>query len=112
MIKRGEVYEVRPDPIFGKEIKKKRPCVVVSVEIVNETSGMVVVVPTTDADNKKEDILNILVQRKEGGLSKDSIALCLQVKAVDETRVDMKLGNLHSATMKKIDNGLRKIFGF
>ncbi len=112
MIKRGEVYEVNPAPTIGREIQKKRPCVVVSQDIVNNNSGIVVVVPVTDAEHKKEDILNVLIRRKEGGTSKDSIALCLQVKAVDEERLDTKLGNLDAATMQKIDLGLRRIFGF
>lgn len=108
-LQRGEVYEVYPDPSIGKEIKKKRPCVVVSANVFNLNSPLAVVVPLTDAKGKTADILHIEVKRKEAGLSKDSIALCDQVKAVDQSRLDQKLGNLSASTMNNIDNGLRAV---
>ena len=111
-VKRGEVHEVRPDPSIGKEIQKTRPCVVVSSDLLNRPSGLCIVVPLTDALGKKEDILHIAVPRKEGGLSKDSIALCDQIKAVDQNRLDAKLGNLSAATMAKIDNGIKTVLGY
>lgn len=108
-IQRGEVYEVRPDPSVGKEIQKRRPCVVVSANAVNERSGLAIVVPLTDASGKKADIIHIAVSRKEGGVSKDSIALCDQVKAVDQERLDTKIGTVHASTMQSIDDGLRLV---
>jgi len=110
-IKRGEVLEVHPDPSVGEEIQKKRPCIIVSSETFNQNSNLAVVIPLTDADNKKEDIMHIMVLRKEGGLSKNSIALCDQVKAVDQIRLDTKLGNINATTMSKIDKGLRAVLG-
>jgi mRNA interferase MazF len=112
MLKRGEVYEVSPGPSVGKEIQKKRPCVIVSAEVFNLNSGLVVVIPLTDAEGKSEDILHIGVPRKEGGLSKDSIALCDQIKAVDQGRTETKLGNLNPETMRKIDRGIKAVLGF
>jgi mRNA interferase MazF len=96
-IQRGEVYEVYPDLSVGQEIEKKRPCVIVSSNIINNSSPLAVVVPYVD------------VPRKEGGLSKDSLALCDQVKALDQMRIDQKLGNLQADTMSKIDKGLRQV---
>jgi mRNA interferase MazF len=108
-IQRGEVYEVYPDPSVGREIEKKRPCVIVSSNIINNSSPLAVVVPLTDASGKLSDILHVDVPRKEGGLSKDSLALCDQVKAIDQMRIDQKLGNLQPDTMAKIDKGLRQV---
>jgi mRNA interferase MazF len=66
-----------------------------------------VVCPITDAAGKTPDVIHVAVTEKEGGLEKDSIVLCDQVKAVDQIRLVEKKGNLDAATMKKIDTGLR-----
>ncbi len=108
-IQRGEVYEIYPDPSIGREITKKRPCAIVSSNILNLQSPLAVVVPLTDASGKIPDILHVDVLRKEGGLSKNSIALCDQVKAIDQSRIGQKLGNLQVDTMAKIDRGLRQV---
>ncbi|MGA9405832.1 MAG: type II toxin-antitoxin system PemK/MazF family toxin [Bacteroidota bacterium] len=106
-IQRGEVYDVMPDPSVGKEIQKKRPCVVVSSNTVNEFSGLTIVCPITDGVGKKADVIHILIRKGEGGTTKDSIVLCEQVKAVDEGRLVEKRGNLNASIMHKIDVGLR-----
>lgn len=108
-VQRGEVYEVHPDPSVGKEIQKKRPCIVVSDNVFNASSPLAVVVPLTDAAGKSPDVLHVGVLRKEGGLSKDSIALCDQLKAVDQTRIDQKLGNISADTMAKITLGIKRV---
>ncbi|MEX2191442.1 MAG: type II toxin-antitoxin system PemK/MazF family toxin [Bacteroidota bacterium] len=108
-IQRGEVYEVYPDPSIGREIQKKRPCVVVSDNVFNASSPLAVVVPLTDATGKSPDVLHVEVLRKEGGISKDSIALCDQLKAVDQTRIDQKLGNISLDTMAKITLGIKRV---
>lgn len=109
--KRGEVHEVKPDPSVGKEIQKTRPCVIVSSDVFNLHSGLAIVCPLTDGSGKDPDIIHIFAQKGTGGLKKDSIVLCDQVKAVDQARLLEKLGNLDSATMRKIDEGLKTVLG-
>lgn len=47
VIGRGQVYLVRLDPTLGSEIKKTRPCVVVSPDELNEHLRAVIVAPMT-----------------------------------------------------------------
>lgn len=108
-IQRGEVYDVVPDPSVGKEIRKKRPCVVVSSNTVNALSGLSIVCPITEGVGKKADLIHIPIPKGEGGTTKDCIVLCEQVKAVDEERLVEKRGNLKAETMHKIDSGLRDV---
>jgi mRNA interferase MazF len=52
-IRRGHVFLVRLDPTLGSEIKKTRPCVVVSPDELNEHLRTVIVAPmTTDAGDQ------------------------------------------------------------
>jgi len=109
-VKRGEVHLVKPDPAaVGKEQQKQRPYGVVSNDVLNATAGLVVVCPITDAEGKKPDVIHILAKQREGGLVKESIILCEQMKAVDVERLIEKFGNLEAETMRKIDAGLRLV---
>ena len=108
-IRRGEVYDVIPGPSVGKEITKKRPCVVVSSDVFNANAGLVVVCPITEGRNLPADIIHIAVAKGEGGTTKDSIVLCDQIKAVDRDRIVEKRGNLQAETMQRVDKGLRSI---
>ncbi len=108
-VQRGEVYIVKPDPSIGKEIQKKRMCVIVSSNILNATAGLAIVCPITEGMGKQADLIHIAILKGEGGSTKDCIVLCEQVKAVDEERLIEKRGNLSAGIMHKIDNGLRQV---
>ncbi len=108
-VRRGELYDVRPDPSVGKEIQKTRPCVVVSADVFNQYSGLAVVCPLTEGIHLTADLIHIAVNKGQGGTIKDSIVLCDQVKAVDQERLMAKRGNLDAVTMQKIDKGLKSV---
>jgi mRNA interferase MazF len=50
--RRGEVYWVRLGPSVGSEIKKMRPCLVVSNDIINEMSDVIIVAPASSRVKK------------------------------------------------------------
>ena len=108
-IQRGEVYDVIPEPSIGKEIQKRRPCVVVSANAVNSFSGISVVCPITEGIGKEANVIHVAIKKGDGGATKDSVVLCEQIKAVDEDRLVEKRGNLNAEIMHKIDDGLRQI---
>ena len=108
-VRRGELYDVRPDPAIGKEIQKTRPCVIVSADVFNQYSGLAVVCPLTEGMHLAADLIHIAVNKGQGGTTKDSIVLCDQVKAVDQERLMSKRGTLDAGTMQKIDKALRNV---
>ena len=55
-MKRGEIYWTNLDPTQGHEIKKTRPCIVVSNDVGNEFSETVTVVPLTSKTKKQESL--------------------------------------------------------
>lgn len=111
-IQRGEVHDVMPDPSVGKEIQKKRPCVVVSVDVLNANSGLCIVCPMTEGINLPVGRIHIAISKGDGGTTKDSIVLCDQIKAVDQARLVEKRGNLKAEDMRRIDAGIRLVLGF
>ena len=103
---RGEIYYADLDPTVGSEMQKIRPAVVVSNDVINENSSVVVVCPITDATGKGGRY-HIYLPKGEGGLTKDSIAHCGQVRAIDKIRLKNKLGTLRKDSLDEVNKGLR-----
>jgi mRNA interferase MazF len=107
-VSRGEVWLVALDPVVGSAQAKTRPCIVVQREIAN-TGRTTIVVPATDAATQAAGIVRPLLRKGEGGLTKDSVALCRQVRVVDRLRMRKKLGVLSPETLQTVGVGLAEI---
>ncbi len=102
---RGEVYFADLEPVQGHEMKKTRPCVIVSNESINFNASVTIICPITDAYGKNSPI-HIFIPAGEGGLTKDSVVHCGQIRAIDKTRLGEKLGELGKESIEKITIGL------
>jgi mRNA interferase MazF len=112
-ITRGLVIEINLDPSRGSETGKIRLCVVVTNNIYNERVPVIQVVPITTWNPKKAKIkTNVEINPSRGnGLSKKSIADCLQTRPVDyQARIRGVRGELEFETMEKIDQALKVVF--
>ena len=106
---RGDVVEIILDPTVGTEIRKTRPCVVVSNNRANEFCPQLTVVPVTAHSPKKAAIpVCVEVPAGEGGLPKQSIVNCSQIRTVDKQRAGgTPLGTLSSSTLQEIEQALK-----
>jgi len=105
---RGAVVEVNLDPVIGSEANKVRPCVVIQNEIGNRYSPIVIVAAITGAENvPKRYPVDVPVPKGEGGLTKDSVVQCNQIRSVDEKRLIRNLGQLRPTTMAKVNDALK-----
>ena len=85
---RGDVYQVRFDPIEGSEQSGTRPAVIVTRNAINQSSPVVMVTPFTDARNVARNYpTDVLVRAPEGGLTIDSVALGVQTRVVSKSRL-------------------------
>lgn len=109
LVRRGDIWVVGLEPVVGSEQAKTRPCVVMQRDAANRAGRTTIVVPLTDARNTHVDIIRPLLRSGEGGLSKDSIALCRQVRVVDYLRLNKKLGSLSADATAAIGRGLLQI---
>jgi mRNA interferase MazF len=111
-VTRGEVVEVNLDPTVGTEVKKTRPCVVVQNDVGNRFSPRTIIVPVTDAEHVAKPFpVCVPLPRQTGGLTKDSVALCDQIRAIDESRIVRTLGRLTPAVMERVDAALKVSLG-
>ena len=105
---RGAILDISLDPTEGHEIRKTRPCLVVQNDVGNQYSPMTIVVPVEGAEHiRKLYPVNVSIPQGEGGLLKDSVALCNRIRCVDEARFGKTYGQVSVATMSKVDQALK-----
>ena len=112
-LKRGMVIDVNLNPTKGSETGKVRPCVIVTNNVYNERVPVIQIVPITAWSEKKGRIkTNVeIMPNSENGLSKKSVADCLQTRPIDHRHRMVKIrGELTTAEMKRIDEALKVIF--
>ena len=112
-LKRGMIIDVNLDPTLGSETGKIRPCVIVTNDVYNERVPVIQVVPITEWSVKKARIkTNVEIHPSpDNGLSKKSVADCLQTRPVDHRHRLVKIrGRLSSSKVKEIDKSLRIVF--
>jgi mRNA interferase MazF len=100
---RGEIWLVNLDPTIGSEIKKTRPAVIVSSDLVG-ILPLKVIVPFTDwKDRYAQAPWMVRVDPDaQNGLSKLSAADSLQIRSVSQQRLVKKLGTLSGLQVAKI----------
>lgn len=102
--KRFEVYLVNLDPTVGREIKKTRPCLVISPDEMNQHIATVIVAPMTTKGRSYPTRIPCQFQGKEGQIVLD------QIRTVDKTRLVKKLGQINTATQKSVLALLAEMF--
>jgi mRNA interferase MazF len=101
---RGEIWWVALDTTLGSEIRKTRPCVVVSVKVLNERRRTVIVVPLSSSPKASPPILIAITC--EG---RAAVAVSDQIRAVAKERLRSRLGVVAEEEMAALGDGLRQI---
>ena len=113
VLKRGMVVDIDLNPTKGSETGKVRPCVIVTNNIYNRRVPIIQVTPITAWNEKKGRIrTNVTIMAAEkNGLSKKSVADCLQTRPVDHRiRLVKVRGALTAVEMQGIDEALKIVF--
>jgi mRNA interferase MazF len=104
IISRGEVWYADLSPVIGSEQGGFRPILIVQNDGGNKHSPTTIAVPITSRFTKKP--LPTHVSLVGCGLSKDSIALCEQVRTIDKRRLKNKMGQVDEETIEALDRAL------
>jgi mRNA interferase MazF len=104
VVKRFDVYLVNLDPTIGSEIRKIRPCVVVSPDEMNRSIATVIVAPMTTQRRSYPTRVRCRFQRKVGEVVLD------QIRTVDRSRLVRRLGRLDRSTAEQVRNILQEMF--
>ena len=102
--RRDEVWLIALDPSKGSEIKKTRPCLVVSPDEMNEALQTVLVAPMTTTLRNYPTRVNLTFRNKVGQVALD------QLRAIDRQRLVRKLGMVSSKTTSQVSSVLIEMF--
>lgn len=104
VVRRFEVHLVALDPTQGHEIRKTRPCVIVSPDEMNRHIGTVIVAPMTTHGRIYPTRVPVTFLRKKGQVVLD------QVRTVDNTRLVKRLGRIDQGTADRVLAILQEMF--
>ena len=103
-VRRGQVYLVTLNPGRGREIRKTRPCVVVSPDELNDHMGTFIVAPLTTGSHGYPFRVPCRFQGKSGHVVLD------QIRTVDRARLARHLGRLSAGALRKSLEVLSEMF--
>lgn len=103
-VRRGEVYLVVLNPTRGRELRKTRPCVVVSPDEMNARWPTFIVAPLTTGRYSSP----FWIECRFGG--RDGRVVLDQIRVVDRARLVKRLGALTDATLLKSLHVLQEMF--
>ncbi len=101
---RGEVFLVALNPTRGREIRKSRPCMVVSPNELNANLSTVIVAPMTTGGHAYPFRIKCRFQRRAGYVVLD------QIRTVDTGRLVRRLGKLSPRSTELVLGGLQEMF--
>jgi mRNA interferase MazF len=107
-VQRGDVFEAELDPTKGSEQSGKRPVVIISRDAINRSSPVVIAIPITGAENKARMYpSHVSLAAGRGGMTKDSIVVCEQVRSIAKLRLVKMLGKLNRSEIASIEAALK-----
>jgi len=103
-VKRGEIWLVALDPTVGSEIKKSRPCVIISPPELNEHLRTLIVAPMTSKSVPAPFRVPVTHAAKKGLIVLD------QIRTVDKIRLVKRVGAVNTKTLFNVLTTLQEVF--
>ena len=103
-VKRFEVYLVNLDPTVGSEIKKTRPCLIISPDEMNRFINTIIIAPMTTKGKIYPTRVPCTFKGKQGLIVLD------QIRTVDKTRLVKRIGKVDNVTQDKVLEVLAEMF--
>lgn len=94
--KRGSIYWFNPEPSQGAELRKIRPCVIVSPDEMNENIRTVIIIPLTSTLRPWDFRLQVKVAGYVSSLA------CDQIRSIDKVRLKEQIGSLSPSDIKRL----------
>jgi mRNA interferase MazF len=103
-IKQYQIVLVNLDPTIGSEIKKTRPCVVISPDEMNKYLKTIVIAPMTTISKKYPTRVEVKHDNKIGWIALD------QIRTVDKQRIIKDLGRLSRPEIKAVKEIIKETY--
>lgn len=96
MVKQYDIYWVNLDPTLGSEIKKTRPCVIITPNFSNKILNTILIAPITSTIRNFPMRVSITLKNKTGQIALD------QIRCVDKGRLFDKIETLDQKSIQKL----------
>ncbi len=90
IVSRGDIWLINLDPTKGSEIKKTRPCIIVSPQEMHDFLRTVIIAPMTTKGRQAPYRLPITHDGKKG------LVLLDQIRTIDKSRLVKRLGSVNN----------------
>ena len=104
VVNRFDVFLISLDPTRGSEIRKTRPCLVISPDEMNDHIRTVIVAPMTTKGRTYPSRVSCTFQGKRGQVVLD------QIRTVDRTRMVRRLGTVSAGVQSEVLDALQEMF--
>jgi len=98
-----DVYLISLDPTIGHEIKKARPCLVLSPDEMNNNLQTIIIAPMTTKSHDYPTRIRTNFQNKRGWIVLD------QIRTVDKKRLTKKLGTIDGRAVQKVKSVIKEL---
>lgn len=106
VVQRFDIFLINLDPTIGSEIKKTRPCLIISPDEMNRHIRTVIVAPMTTAGKDYPTRIPCKFQGKKGQIVLD------QIRTIDKSRLIKKLGAIDPQTQVDVISILQRLFAY
>ena len=103
-LKQYQIILVNLDPTIGSEMKKVRPCVIISPNELNKYLQTIVIAPLTSSSKNYPTRVEIKFNSVKGWIVLD------QIRTIDRTRIIKPLDTISDNTILKIKNIIKETF--
>ena len=110
-LRRGSIVRAQLDPTSGSEQAGQRPVIILSPEIINRRSPIVVIAPLTTKKLDRVYSFEVLIDPPEGGLDRPSKVMPLHIRGIDRARIMAHYGEVSSETLRRIDEAIKLVTG-
>ena len=106
VMKRFEVWLVNLDPTIGSEIRKTRPCLIISPDVANKHLHTVSVAAMTSSIKNYPTRITCIFQKRHGQIVLD------QIRSVDKIRLVKRLGKMDEKTNRVVCELMCEMFRY
>ena len=103
-LKQYQIVLVNLDPTIGSEIRKTRPCVIISPDEMNKYLRTIIIAPMTTVSRYYPTRVKVRHDKKDGWIVID------QIRTIDKRRIIKILGKLKNNEIKKVKDIIKETF--
>ena len=109
---RGDIWWADFGIPYGSEAGFKRPVLIIQDDAFNRSRiNTVIVIPITTNLVLADAPGNVLLEKEESGLSKDSVIVVSQISSIDRNRLIEKINRIESNVFREVEYGIKMILG-